>query len=290
MQLINFEFALDENFAPSQATKKWGLFTHKSKHIYAGIHLPGFFQTTGFPYQLMGLLIIFGLEIAAILWSHQEGSSIQIIIGLALLDIVLAIAGHWWQGDITLYKNMIVFEKGRLKQQLERKLFFRKLIQSFFYLLIILSAFIKFGFFYVVYMSFDATALLILFFYLLGGILHVACTGHTLFTIIFWYNIQRERTQYINSSGKRYTFDPEEAFQQEIRLSEVKKLTPVKAGLHEIIELDGKYYFQTYGILNDRQLGNMIALQDTDDMRQVIAKEGVRHQHMIYLMQPNNLK
>lgn len=286
MNLINFEFNLDEHFAPSQATKKWGLFTHKTRHIYAGIPLPGFFQTTGFPYQLIGFFLIIGLEVAAIAWSHREGSSVEIIIGLALFDLVLAVAGHWWHGDITLFKNMVLFEKGQLKQQYERRLRGKILLRNIFYFLIIASAFTKFAFFYVIYMMFDATALLILFFYLLGGILHIACTGYTWFTIIFWYNIQRERTKFINSGGKRFTFDPEEPFEQEIELSEGMRLEPVKVDLHEIVENDGKFYFRTFGILNDRQLGNMIALQKNDEMRRVVAIEGLRHQHKIYGMQP----
>lgn len=289
MNLINFEFNLDENFAPSQSTKRWGLFTYKTRHIYSGIPLPGFFQTTGFPYQLAGFFIILALEAAAIIWSHEEGSSIEIIIGLALLDIVLAITGHLWHGDIILYKNMVLFEKERLKQQYERKLRFKRWLRNFFSFLIMASAFAKFAFFYAIYLFFDATALLILFFYVLGGILHIACTGYTWFTLIFWFNIQRERTRYINSGGKSFTFDPSQPFEQEIEIPEGIRLKAVKVDLHEIVEKDQKFYFHTYGILNDRQLGNMIALQEKDEMRRIVAIEGIRHQHRIYLMQPQGI-
>jgi hypothetical protein len=50
MNLINFEFDPTERFVPSNDTKKWGLYTHKSRNIYAGVVLPGFYQTTYFTF------------------------------------------------------------------------------------------------------------------------------------------------------------------------------------------------------------------------------------------------
>lgn len=291
MNLINYETPLDQTFSPSLSAKKASLATYKAKHQYSGgLTLPGFFQTTGFPWQLIGFVVILFLEGAAIFWSHYEGSSIEIILGLALFDILLAISAHWKHKEIVLFRNQIIFQTGEQQQHTKRQLKKAILVRNFFYLLILSSAFLKFYFFFSIYLYFDATAFLILVFYLLGGILHILCTGYALFTIIFWLQISKEHNKYIASNGKAFFFEKDEPLIHEIQTSENISITTVKAEPQAIIEKNGKFYFQTFGVLTDRQLGNLISLQKNDVQRHIVAKEGVRLQYTIYGMQPNGVQ
>lgn len=282
MNLVNFEFEISENFEPSHSIKKAGLFTKKSSHLYAGVTLPGFFQTTGYSWQLIGFLSIFLLEGIATYWSYNEGGSIQVVIGLILFDIVLALASHWKHSDIVLAKNQIIFQSGALQQQTKRKLLNALIWRNTFYFLIIFSGVTKFLFFFLIYMIFDARALLIGFFYLIGSILHILCTGYALFTLRFKIGIANDHSNYISSDAKQYVFN---TLKLPINAGN-EKLTPVVVGLHEIMAENGIYYFQTKGILNDRELGNMIARQENDNSRRIIAVEGVKHQYEIYGMNP----
>ncbi len=285
MNLVNFEFDPSEKFEPSQATKKAGLATHKSQDQYAGVTLPGFFETTGYSWQLIGFFCIFLLEGAATFWSYSEGASVQIIIGLILLDVVLAIGSHWQHQDIVIYRNQLIFEKGAFHKKIAGKLNKALAWCNFFYFLIISSAVTKFWFFFMIYMFFDATALLIAFFYLLGGVLHILCTGYALFTTRFKIAIGKEHKKYIQSVAEQFRFTP---LEQEID-SGGMDLTPVTVGLHEIVEKEGKFFFRTNGILNDRELGNFIAHQSNDHQRRIVAVEGIRHQYNIYGMEPGQI-
>jgi hypothetical protein len=281
MNLINFEFDPSESFVPSKETKKWGLYTHKSRHIYAGIILPGFFQTTLFTFHLIGFFSIFILEGLAILWSFEEGSSIAIILGLAFFDIFLAIMAHRKHNEIVLNKNYVLFLEGERKTNYQRKLSSLNLYKNFFYFLIMFSAIAKFYFFFSIYFFFDAVSLLILFLYLLGGLLHVTCTGYAIFTLIFYRMISKERSKYLDSEGRDSTYDRNNPFEQVISTSEGIRLQPVEIDFHKIVERDGQYYFQTFGVLNDRQLGNMINRQIDDNARRLVAIEGIKHQEKI---------
>lgn len=283
MNLINFEFDLDERFEPTSITKKWGMYTHKSKHISAGMTLPGFFQTTNFTFHLIGFFSVFLLEGIAIAWSFEEGSGVAIILGLAFFDIFLAIMAHRKHADIALHRNIILYSKGPVKTKYEVELTSKINYRNFFYFLIVASALAKFYFFFSIYMVFDAISLLILFLYLLGGILHISCTGYAVFSLIFYRKINKDRSLFIKSGGNENRYDINKPFEHPIEVSDNVKLYPVIVDqLQRIIERDGVYYFQTNGILNDRQLRNMISNQQTDNSKRIVALEGIKHQKLIF--------
>ena len=87
-----------------------------------------------------------------------------------------------------------------------------------------------------------------------------------------------------------FFFDKEEPLVHEIQTPESVSITTVKAEPQAIVERNGKFYFQTFGVLTDRQLGNLISLQKNDIQRHIVAKEGVRLQYTIYGMQPNGVQ
>jgi len=283
MNLINFEFDPSQTFMPSEATRKWGLYTHKSPHVYAGIVLPGFFQTTYFTFHLIGFIAIFILEGLAILWSFEEGSSIAIILGLAFFDIFLAVMSHRKHNEIVLCKNRILFEKDQVnKTNHQRNLIKYNRYKNFFYFLIMGSAFAKFYFFFSIYFFFNAVSLLIMFLYLLGGLLHISCTGYAVFTIIFYWMISRERNKYLDSQGATLSYGiNKEPFVHPIESAQKLILTPVEVDAHKIIEKDGNYYFETNGILNDSQLARMISRQKDENAKREVAINGIAHQYSI---------
>jgi len=286
MDFINFEFDPNSNFTPSNETKNWGMYTHKSKHTIAGMTIPGFYQTTNITFHLLGFFFVFILEGIAIVWSHEEGSSIAIILGLAIFDIFLAIMAHRNHANITIYRNLIIFTEGTDKLKYEDKLSSLINNRNFYYFLIIVSAMAKFYFFFSIYMFFDAVSLLILFLYLLVGILHISCTGYAIFSLIFLRKISVEHSKFKKSSGKKHYYDVQSPLNQPINLDGIKSLREVVVDrTHSIIkrEEDDKvnFYFKTNGVLNDRQLNIMISNQQTDTEKRIIAVEGIKQQYLI---------
>lgn len=283
MNLINFEFDPQEHFEPSAKTKWASLYTHKSAYRVAGTVLPGFFQTSRFPWQLVGFFMIFILEGLATAWSFEEGASVQIIIGLMLFDIVLAIASHWYHASYVEHANHILFAEDHLANALQLKLRKAVIWRNVFYLLIFASAVLKFAFFFMVYLFFDATALLIAVCYLIGGVLHILCTGYAIYTlIVFAPKIGREHKKYVTSTGTRYIAN-------ELDLEvDVNGLAPkeIVVGEHRLYQRDGQYFLSTKGILTDGELRNMIAKQVGKNERWWMATEGVKRQFTILSMEP----
>jgi hypothetical protein len=303
MNLINFEFEPNQSFIPRPYTRKFGLYTHKSSEIVAGVTLPGLFQTTNLPFHLIGFFSVFVLEILAILWSFEEGSSIAIILWLAVLDIVLAVAAHLNYNSITLTKNHILTSSDNVtilnannnivtdnntltsnnvkikENSINTNLKFRKklssllLLRNFFYFLIILSAVGKFYFFFSIYFIFDAVSLLILFFYLLGAILHITCTGYAIFTMIFSILLKIDYSKYVNNNNNSYDINKPEEYNIE---TGGIQLTLLSEGKHKIVKSeDGKFKFQSFGILNDLQLRAMVNGQKDIHSQRIVAIEGV---------------
>ncbi|HYK04048.1 MAG TPA: hypothetical protein VE974_20000 [Thermoanaerobaculia bacterium] len=289
-----FTFQAGEEFEPSATTKRWWLFTHKTERTVAGITLPGLFQTTHYEWQLFGFLCIFLLEGFAIWQSHTEGVVITAILTTILLDFVLAVISHAFQAPICRLKNELVYasadDEGRLKRQLRR----RRLWQQFFYLLILISAGLKVYWFYSVYQQFDAKAIFIATCYILGGILHIFCTGYAVFTAIHESKLRGEHNQYLDSGRKNFKIKDE--------MTEIIPIEciPGKTGYAQV-ELDdlpaatertsngasGRVSrLRTKGILTDGDLHWLIAFQKADEQMRTLATYGVKHQMEILYQEP----
>ncbi len=279
-----YEFQPEETFEPSSGTKEWALYTHKTEHSFAGVSLPGLFQTTYYEWQIIGFIGIFLLEGVATYWCFKEGVIITAILASIFVDVVLAVTAHVFQKDICRIKNELVYEEdlqaGVRKRRLKRKV----LWQTFFYILILISAMFKVYWFFSVYRIPDATTLFVTVCYVVGGVLHIICTGYAVFTFIFNRKINGEHTRFVESNGKSFSFDPTKPLRHPIGSP---KLIEVPDGRQRITkEGDGNYYFYTQGVLTDSKLRELIARQDTPDQRATVAREGVKHQITILKQSP----
>ncbi len=278
------EFQYDENFEPSSNTKQWWLYTHKTERSFAGVTLPGLFQTTYYEWQMLGFILIFIIEGAATYWCYQEGVIITAILASIFVDLVLAIVAHVFQKDICRMKNDLVYESDVAIGAIKRKLASTLLKQRFFYLLIFISALFKIFWFFSVYGIVDATTLFIMTCYLIGAILHITCTGYAIFTFIFNRKLAREHNRYLDSKHKEFAFDPSRPLRSKLS---AEQLIETEVGRHAIVKgEDGRFYLETFGVLTDAQLWAMIGKQIEPEQKRSLAVDGVKHQILILQQDP----
>lgn len=269
-----FRFPYNETFEPSEQTKKWWLYTHKTEESFAGIRLPGLFQTTNYEWQVSGFFAIFILEGLATYWAWNEGVAITAILVSIFIDIFLAVLSHIPQKKICRLENENVFEVGEKNKSNQRKINAKKLIRNLFYVAIVFSAAFKFTWFYLVYMTFDSTALFILVCYLLGAILHITCTGYAIFTFIFNWKLRSEYNKYTDSDGQEFSENP-----MQLPIKTSADLQSVEIGRHRLVREDGGFRLFTGGVLSDDQLKEMVGRQHSNpEAVRILAIEGVRQQ------------
>ena len=279
-----FDFNYEENFEPSSNTKQWCLYTHKTPRAFAGVNLPGLFQTTNYVWQILGFIAIFLLEGLATFWCFLEGVVITAILASIFVDLVLAIVAHLYQKDICRMQNELIYEEQENAGRIERQLKSFKLRQNFFYLLIMISAIFKIFWFFDVYRIVDATMLFIMTCYIIGAILHITCTGYALFTFIFNWKINREHNAYLDSNHTVYAFDKNSPLRTRLNSQDVHE---AQVGRHQIIkDPDGHIYLETLGVLTDAELWTLIGKQVEQEHKRALAVDGVRHQILILEQDP----
>lgn len=279
-----FDFKYEEHFEPSKGTKEWCLYTHKTKQSFAGVTLPGLFDITHYEWQLIGFFVIFLLEGLATYWSYYEGVAITAILVSIFIDIVLAVLAHLPHKTICRLSNEKVFEVGEISKSIQRKISKNKFISNLFYAAILISAGFKCAWFYLVYMTFDSTALFIFVCYIVGAILHISCTGYAIFTTIFKWKINKEYSRYIHSGGDEFTFDPNKPLPLLIETD--VQLSLIAVGHHELVKKDGKFHLLTRGVLTDEQLNDLIGRQLKPEQKRTMAIEGTRQQCAILQQAP----
>ena len=272
-----FDFNYNENFEPSSNTKAFWLYTKKREMTSYGVTRPGLFATVNYEWQVVGFFTIFILEGIATWWAYREGVAITAILVSIFVDMVLAILSHLPQRDITRLKNLKMFAIGTDLANARMQQSNRRMVQRFFYLLIVVSACFKFYWFFSVYEVFDSTALFVLACYLIGALLHISCTGYAIFTTIFERKINREHREYNASGGTRHAFDPGQP--RPLRFDTAVELKTVEVGRHKIERAAEGFFLYTNGVLTDKELTTMIGMQITPDQQRVVAIEGVRHQY-----------
>jgi hypothetical protein len=274
-----FEFQPNQNFEPSKDTKEFWLYTKKSKRTFAGVTLPGLYETVGYSTQMIAFFAIFILEIIPTVYGIEEGVLWQAIVAAIFIDIAFAIVSHLWHKKICLHKNELVLAPGEVaKEALNREINRYNFYTYFFYLLILASGCLKFYFFYDAYMTPDAIAGGVLLCYLLGSILHIAYTGYFLYTSRFNYKIQSEYSKYIASGGKSFSITDINPQPIDMDSSNVQ-IKEYTAGAHTIAKReDGKHYFDTYGVLTDKELAALVGIQQSSLAQSIIAREGLKQQ------------
>ena len=279
-----FRFNPDEDFEPSSVTKQWNYYTHKTKHRFAGITLPGLFDTTHYEWQIMGFFTILILESIATYVCWDYGIRIPLIILSIVIDIVLAISSHVFQKKICEYENNLICATREEVGKFENMLASVKFWKIFFLVLIYFSWIFKSYWFFSVYDIFDITTLAVFVFYFLGALLHCLCTGYAWYTSVFYYKVRREYNKYLNSQHRTYKNRIE--YKTDLGTT---TLTEARIGRHKIQKESNKYFLISSGLLTDAELRALIVDQVQSEPMRIVATIGVKHQLMISGNEPTIL-
>ncbi|MFN3849392.1 MAG: hypothetical protein ACK4NY_08195 [Spirosomataceae bacterium] len=277
-----FHFDPNQNFEPSKQTKDFWLYTQKSQANFAGVQLPGLFESVGYSTQIVAFVAILILEGVPTYYGIEEGVLWQGIVAAIFIDIALAICSHLWHNKICLHRNQLVIANSSVeKEKINRLIKSYKFKTYTFYLLILVSAGFKFYLFIDAYRVWNTVSVATLVCYLLGAILHIVYTGYFFYTSRFNYKIQNEYKEYVFSNGMKYGITG--ILEQPINTDGVNiELKSYKVGSHSITQKeDGKYYFKTYGVLLDVELAALAGVQQTSIAQSIVAREGLKHQLLI---------
>lgn len=290
--MLNFKqfyFQPNQNFEPSKSTKDFWLYTKKNKRTFAGINLPGLFETTDYSTQIASFIIILLFEGWATFYGVAEGVLWEGVVAAIIIDIVLAILSHNWHNRICLKENeLVVTADAIIKEAYNRQIKSDRMKSRFFYLLIIGSGFFKFFLFYDAYMEINTITIGVFVCYIGGAVLHIYYTGYLYYTSRFNYKIQNEYTSHVNSGGQILSFNS--ALVHVIDTDNVTiKLIETNAGRHKIIKnIEGLYELVTHGILLDEELAQLIGVQQGSIAQGVVARAGLNQQLQILNVAPLN--
>jgi len=275
-----FQFDPNHNFEPSKQAKEAWLYTKKSSANFAGVQLPGLFDSVGYSVQMAAFIGILILEGVPTYLGYDNGVNITGILAAIFVDIALAVISHIWHSKVCVLENQLVIEENPIKKEfLKRKANSFKLKGYFFYFIIILSAAFKFYIFFEVYEVMDTTSIFVLACYLLAGILHIAYTGYFFYTSRYNAIMQKENDEFIISNGVKHGISG--VLEQPIEAENVA-LKETVAGRHKLVKKeDGKFYFVTYGVLLDKELAALIGVQTSALTQSIVAREGLKHQLLI---------
>lgn len=279
-----FDFKYDEEFEPSKRVLRLWLYTKKNDNPVCGLILPGFFNHSDNSIYAIGFACVLLIEGAATIWVKSLGLTIETILAFIVVDIVLAIWGHLAYGKIIKYRNYLLttndtnesddkiqIEKAALKKEYSIKIKNWKTYKIIFNILIIISGVFKFIWFYIDYLVFNSTTLLIGFFYLVGAILHILCTGFFLYTFYLKKKIKYQYRKY----PRKYRFDKLNPRGISIKAN----LVEGTSGRHKIQKIsDGDYTLITNGILTDENLSELIGRQEDEEQKRKVAIKGIEHQ------------
>jgi hypothetical protein len=160
-----FHFDPTHNFEPSKQAKEAWLYTKKSTANFAGVQLPGLFQSVGYSVQMAAFIGILILEGIPTYLGYENGVNITGILAAIFIDIMLAVLSHWWHDKVCLFENALVVENNPVKKEfLKRQVSKYKLRGYLFYFIILMSAAFKFYIFFEVYTTMDTTSIFVLSF------------------------------------------------------------------------------------------------------------------------------
>lgn len=264
------------------------LHTNKREYKSAGITRPGLFTThnTNLHGVLVLLIIIF--EIAATFLTNESGyDNIWLIVGLVVLDFVVAIGFYYFTSSkTTLLKNHELVVRSPQKKvalRIDEKLKKQKIVLWIGHVIIIALAFVKVYFAVSVFLGYFETSLwLIISFYFIAALLHIISTGKWVMALIHGFMMNKAEKKCLNSWGQINGISspktrPIDNGNAELVLKEV--------GRHRVLKGEDGYSFESYGFLTDNELSELISIQKTDEARRVMAIEGVKFQ----LQQINSL-
>ncbi len=288
------EIYQNENFEMSVVTKRFWLYTRKFSNQYGGVTLPGLFQTRQYTFDLFLFIVIITCEIIGIINLQRVGQfNIIFVFSLFLADILFAIFAHLPKGKICRIKNQLILaeeaeEISRLKKQKKIRVF----ISSIFKLLIVGLALFKVLGFYFLHGTFNGLSFLICLTYAVAAFLHIYATGYFLWETLVIIRVAFEHNKFLSIDKKTQNpYKTEGTFPHGFESK--TPLNPATVNRHSLIqdpESADKYILNTFGILTDRDLQNLIAQQSSRDQKSKLASECLRHQLIILDTDPMDKK
>ena len=299
------------NFEPGVELKNLWLNTRKNKVRFGNVELFGMFSTYGYGLDRFCFFLIIALEGWGLYNLNLLIDNVVLSSLLFFCDALFAIGSHYWSSDIVLARNRlsmakfdIIYLKGKSPSN-EKEIEISNIIKyniygSIFRLLIIgLAGFKIFSFLgnNTPDTPFALTFTIILT-YLLVAYLHIRSTGYFLSGLI---KGSRYRTQYaknlLSQDPTDFTVQNHREFDLNLQIiqnhNELEKMAvtfgfavPPQPGIDFVNAMTKQHYLYenklyTWGVLEDRDLQNLISVQPTNKQKEFLAMYGLKHQFEI---------
>ncbi len=294
---------VNNSFEPSSDSKNKWLLTRKKRYGKGSITLPGLFVTDKFSSDRNFFFIAIVAELVGLyfIWqaSGYSNTFIYLVVGAFVVDLFAAIGLHWYQGEKSLYENLLYrfenFEKVEKSTKTDNSIWVepktyegpRKrtiwIVTSFIFMVLIVG--LALGkivlYYFLPPMSIDGITVGIFLSYLFVAYVHIFHTGYYLAEIWVdhftfspdWRSYNRLKNEKDNKYlTKDYRKHP---FKCAIELVNV-----APNGRHFLEAIDPianqglNYQFRTWGILTDEDLQKMIDDQLTTEAQSIVAKFG----------------
>jgi hypothetical protein len=289
-----------ENFEPSVDAKDAWTFTRKSAYTPAvGMRFPGLFTTKGFDTDALAVVAVIGLEAWGLVSLVSSFGLVDIggnfnwlgvggVIAAFILDVVLAIGRHLPVGRECRYENKYVLAKTEPeKMQLRIQRGQLRWLAPICAALILALAAVKIWLFYMLNEDVGITGLTasVIVSYLLAAIIHINNTGYFLAALWFNNKVKRDYRIWASAGSKAHEVTIYKRREFPITIPEgneiIIRLGPVGEHLIRAGEKDkGEAHFvlETYGVLTDRGLTDLIGKQPNDDAQAIVARVGLAAQ------------
>lgn len=259
---------------------KYALLATKSQpRRYAGVTLPGMFESYGELMICLFTIIAFCFEIIPAVFSYNKAEvPIPYLFTPIIGDLACAILAHWNKSKEVLNANRaLVEEDDTLKKKFEKHYRKYRNISFIFYGLIVCLAIIKVIFFVQAWGTInDAPPLLITLLYSIAAVVHIFFTGYFVALIKYKLKYRREYNKFIESEGKENNvidYNPQPIANEGVALLEKE------VGDHRLYKAENDIYvLDTYGILTDAELAEFASKQQTPSAKQIVALAGLKQQ------------
>lgn len=299
-----------DKFEPSLNTKNAWMFTRKSPYTpAAGTTFPGLCTTKGFDTDAIVFAAVICLEawgLVSLISSFglfgPEGNfnwlGVGGVVAAFILDLTLAIGRHIPAGRECKYKNKdVLAETPHEKEALRKERGRLWLLSPLCAVLISALAAFKIFLFYELNASAGITGLTASVFvsYVLAAIIHINNTGYFAAACWFSHKVKKDYRIWAGNGAKapELTIYRRRRFDIVIPDGDTIKINLAKAGEHLIRAGDkarneAAYVLETYGILTDRGLQDLVGQQPTTSgpAKKIVAEVGLHAQLRILEEEP----
>jgi hypothetical protein len=299
------------NFEPGVELKNLWLNTRKNKVRFGNVELYGMFSTYGFGLDRFCFFLIIALEGWGLYNLNLLIDNVVLSSLLFFCDALFAIGSHYWSNDLILARNRlsmakfdIIYLKGKSpnneKEIEESNISKFKALSLIFQLLIIgLAGFKIFSF--LGNNTPDtpfALSFTIILTYLLVAYLHIRSTGYFLSGLIreirykAQYNknlLSQTPTEFTVQNHREFDLNLqiEQNHAELVKLANIYGYTAPDQPRVDFVNVMTKQHYlynnklYTWGVLEDRDLQNLISVQPTNKQKEFLAMYGLKHQFEI---------